>query len=49
MKVWAKVQKENPTNPAAYFFIGEGYLKKGNLKECLSNVSKAIALRAIGN
>ncbi len=49
MNTWQKVQREHPTNPAAYFFLGEGYLKKGNLRECLTNVSKAIALRAVGN
>jgi len=49
MTEWQKVRDEQPSNPAAYFFLGEGYLKQGNLKECLSNVSKAIALRAVGN
>jgi tetratricopeptide (TPR) repeat protein len=49
MAEWQKVKDEHPTNPAAYFFLGEGYLKQGNLKECLGNVSKAVALRAIGN
>jgi predicted Zn-dependent protease len=49
MTEWQKVRDEQPANPAAYFFLGEGYLKQGNLKECLSNVSKAIALRAVGN
>lgn len=46
---WQKVKESSPNNPAAYFFLGEGYLKKGNLKESLNNVSRAIALRAIGN
>jgi tetratricopeptide (TPR) repeat protein len=49
MVEWQKVKESSPNNPAAYFFLGEGYLKKGNLKESLNNVSKAIALRAIGN
>lgn len=49
MKVWSKVRDQNPTIAAPYFFLGEGYLKKGNLKKSLTNVSKAIALRAIGN
>ncbi|MBU6451525.1 MAG: tetratricopeptide repeat protein [Cyanobacteria bacterium REEB67] len=49
MSEWQKVRDEQPNNPAAYFFLGEGYLKQGNLKECLSNVSRAIALRAVGN
>jgi len=46
---WQKVKEASPLNPAAYFFLGQGYLKKGNLKESMSNVSKAIALRATGN
>lgn len=49
MKAWKSVRQEHPTNPAAYFFIGEGYLKMGNLRKCLTNVSKAVALRAVGN
>lgn len=42
---WQKVREIDPTNPAPYFFLGQGYLKKGNLKECLFNVSKAVSLR----
>jgi len=49
MVEWQKVKDASPMNPAAYFFLGQGYLKKGNLKESMSNVSKAIALRATGN
>jgi hypothetical protein len=49
MKVWQKVASKHPNNPAPYFFMGEGYLKQGNLKESLNNVSRAIALRALGN
>lgn len=49
MIVWRQCQAKAPDNPAPYFFLGEGYLKQGNLKECLENVSKAIALRSIGN
>ncbi len=49
MVTWKECQKQSPQNPAAYFFLGEGYLKQGNLKECFSNISKAIALRALGN
>ncbi len=49
MKVWQSCQMKYPSNPAPYFFLGEGYLKKGNLRESLSNVSKAIALRTLGN
>ena len=49
MKVWETCRDAHPNNPAPYFFLGEGYLKKGDLKNCLTNVSKAIALRGIGN
>ncbi len=49
MTVWRACQKQAPQNPAPYFFLGEGYLKQGNLKECLNNISRAIALRAVGN
>lgn len=49
MKAWRACQKQSPQNPAPYFFLGEGYLKQGNLKECLNNISRAIALRAVGN
>lgn len=46
---WQKVKESSPLNPAPYFFLGEGYLKKGNLKECMMNVSRAVALRSTGN
>ncbi len=49
MKVWRHVAANNPNNPAPFFFLGEGYLKQGNLKESINHVSKAIALRALGN
>lgn len=51
MRVWEGASKKWPNNPAPYFFLGEGYLKKGNLRESLTNVGKAISLRmnAIGN
>ncbi|HEY9786790.1 MAG TPA: tetratricopeptide repeat protein [Candidatus Obscuribacterales bacterium] len=49
MNVWQSLTQKFPNNPAAYFFLGEGYLKQGNLKECLSNISRAIALRGITN
>ena len=48
MTVWRQCQEKSPDNPAPYFFLGEGYLKQGNLQQCLENVSKAIALRSIG-
>jgi tetratricopeptide (TPR) repeat protein len=47
MEVWRQCAQQFPDNPAAYFFLGEGYLKQGNLKECLSNISRAIALRGL--
>jgi len=46
MNTWNSCLKQFPDNPLPYFFLGEGYLKKGNLKESLRNVSKAISLRA---
>jgi tetratricopeptide (TPR) repeat protein len=49
MGTWRACQAQAPTNPAPYFFLGEGYLRQGNLKECLNHISKAIALRALGN
>ena len=49
MNTWRAVQAKNPNNPAPYFFLGEGFLKQGNLKESINHVSKAIALRALGN
>lgn len=48
MKIWTEWRDKYPNNPAPYFFLGEGYLKQGNLKESLNNVSRAIALRAMG-
>jgi tetratricopeptide (TPR) repeat protein len=48
MEVWRACQIKYPDNPAPYFFLGEGYLKEGNLKESLHNISRAVALRAIG-
>lgn len=48
MKTWLQCREQFPNNPAAYFFLGEGYLKQGNLKESVTNVSRAVALRAMG-
>ncbi len=47
MVVWKTCLNIAPANPAAYFFLGQGYLKQGNLKECLHNISKAVALREL--
>ena len=49
MSVWQSCCEKDPNNPAPYFFLGEGYLKKGNLEESLRLISKATALRALGN
>lgn len=49
MITWQQCRDQSPNNPAPYFFLGEGYLRQGNLKECFNNVSKAIALRSLGN
>jgi hypothetical protein len=49
MTTWKACSEKYPTNPAAYFFLGEGWLKKGDLKQSISNVSKAVALRGMGN
>lgn len=48
MQTWTQCREKFPNNPASYFFLGEGFLKQGNLKESLNNVSKAVALRAMG-
>ena len=48
MNTWAQCKTKYPNNPASYFFLGEGYLKQGNLKESINNVSRAVALRAMG-
>jgi tetratricopeptide (TPR) repeat protein len=48
METWRACQIQSPDNPAPYFFLGEGYLRQGNLKECLNHISRAIALRAAG-
>jgi tetratricopeptide (TPR) repeat protein len=47
MAVWNACLAIAPNNPAAYFFLGQGYLKQGNFKECLQNISKAVALRQL--
>jgi tetratricopeptide (TPR) repeat protein len=49
MKVWQECAKQAPQNPAPAFFLAEAYLKVGNLKESFSNISRALALRALGN
>ncbi len=49
MDAWKTCLTMAPNNPAAYFFLGESYLQKGNLKECIHNISKAVALRGLPN
>jgi len=49
MKVWENLRQKYPQNPAPCFFLASGYLKEGNLKESLTMISRAIALRALGN
>jgi hypothetical protein len=49
MDAWKNCLTLDPNNPAAYFFLGESYLQQGNLKECLQNISKAVALRSLPN
>jgi len=49
MVVWKACSERFPTNPAPYFFLGEGYMKKGDLKQSIINVSKAVALRGTTN
>jgi hypothetical protein len=49
MATWKSCSTRFPNNPAAYFFLGEGYLKLGDLKQSINNVSRAVALRGMGN
>jgi tetratricopeptide (TPR) repeat protein len=49
MKVWHQCALEAPNNPAPYFFLGEGYLRLGNLKQSLQYASKAVSLRMTGH
>ncbi len=49
IEAWKSCLTLDPNNPAAYFFLGESYLQQGNLKECLQNISKAVALRSLPN
>ncbi len=49
MDAWKTCLALAPNNPAAYFFLGESYLQQGNLKECIHNISKAVALRGLPN
>ncbi len=46
MSTWKGCLEKFPNNPVPYFFLGEGYLKQGNLKESLLNVSKAVSMRS---
>lgn len=46
---WQEGEKKFPNNPAIQFFLGNGYLKQGNLKEALKHVTRALVLRGLGN
>ena len=48
MATWKACSEKFPNNPASYFFLGEGWLKKGDMKQSVQNASKAIALRGMG-
>lgn len=47
-KLWLEAMQQYPTNPAPHFFIGELYIKEGNLKEGVAEIAKALLLRAQG-
>jgi tetratricopeptide (TPR) repeat protein len=47
MKTWKAVTVKYPNHPAAYFFLGEGYLKQGDLRESIKNISRALELRSM--
>ena len=49
MKQWKEAERRFPSNPGVQFFLGEGYLKEGNLKEAVIHASKAVLLRGLGN
>ena len=47
--LWTEVLKQDPNNPAPYFFLGELHIKEGNLKEGILEISNAILLRSQGH
>jgi tetratricopeptide (TPR) repeat protein len=48
MRVWKQCAAQYPQNPAAHFFMAEGNLRLGNLKDSLGEITKALMLRGIG-
>lgn len=47
MKTWRNSASKFPNNPSSYFFLGEGYLKQGNLQESIKSISRALMLRSM--
>ena len=47
--LWSEVQKNNPNNPAPYFFLGELHIKEGKLKNGFKEIAQALFLRSLGN
>lgn len=48
-KLWTEAAKQEPSNPAPHFFLGELKIKEGNLKEGILEISQALLLRVTGN
>ncbi len=46
--LWNEVIKQNPNNPAPYFFLGELSIKEGKLKQGFMEISQALLLRSMG-
>lgn len=46
--LWMEASRQDPNNPAPYFFLGELHIKEGNLKEGISKIGQALLLRAQG-
>ncbi|HEY9792760.1 MAG TPA: tetratricopeptide repeat protein [Candidatus Obscuribacterales bacterium] len=47
MKTWRVAASKFPNNPAPYFFLGEGYLRQGNLRDSINSISRALMLRSM--
>lgn len=48
-ELWSSALKQDPNNPAPYFFLGELHIKEGNLKQGITEISQALLLRSLGN
>lgn len=48
-ELWTEVTKQDPNNPAPYFFLGELHIKEGKLKEGITEISQALLLRSLGH